>query len=81
MEKRLLNRKICLITGTSQGIGKRIAELFVEEGGTVYANARKEGCLEEWAKKVNSAGKGTVIPLYFDITIVEQVRKSILMFI
>jgi 3-oxoacyl-[acyl-carrier protein] reductase len=78
MEKRLLNRKICLITGTSQGIGKRIAELFVEEGGTVYANARKEGCLEEWAKKVNSAGKGTVIPLYFDITIVEQVRKSIL---
>lgn len=75
---RALSGKTCLITGTSRGIGREIAECFWKEGAVVYANARKEGCLEKWAEELNSEGKGTIVPIYFDITKTEEIKKGIL---
>lgn len=77
-ETGLLSGKICVITGTSRGIGRQIAESFTKQGAIVYANARREGCLEEWAAERNAEGRGTVIPLYFDITNTEEVRRAVL---
>lgn len=77
-ETGLLSGRVCVITGTSRGIGKQTAECFTKEGAVVYANARQEGCLEEWAAEINTEGRGTVIPLYFDITNTEEVRKAVL---
>ena len=78
MERGLLDGKVCLITGTSRGIGQKIAECFAKEGALVYANARQVDCLEEWAKEINAEGRGHIIPIYFDITRTEEVRKAVL---
>ena len=74
----ILSDKVCLITGTSRGIGREIAKRFLEEGAIVYANARTEGCLDEWVSQINPAEKDRLIPVYFDVTSQKEIRKSIL---
>lgn len=38
----LLENKVCIITGTAQGIGRQIAEQFAADGAIVYACDRQE---------------------------------------
>jgi len=78
MKGRLLEGKVCLVTGTNRGIGKAIAERFAEEGGIVYANARKSDSLDEWAKELSDKNKTKVIPIYFDVTDANGCKEAIL---
>lgn len=39
---KLLENKVCIITGAAQGIGKQIAEQFAADGAIVYACDRQE---------------------------------------
>lgn len=64
----LLDNKVCLITGTSRGIGAETARRFAEEGAIVYVNARKEGCIDERSQEWERLYNTSVIPVYFDIT-------------
>lgn len=59
-----LNGKIAIVTGASSGIGKAISELFVKEGATVVAAARRKERLEELAK----AHEGKIFPIVCDVT-------------
>lgn len=76
--KKLLENKVCLVTGTSKGIGKAIAERFAEEGATVYANARLNGEIDEWAAELSSQNDTKVLPIYFDVTDYSAVKEAII---
>lgn len=39
---KLLENKVCIITGAAQGIGRQIAEQFAKDGAIVYACDRQE---------------------------------------
>lgn len=67
-DNRILEGKVCLVTGAHRGIGKAIVERYAEEGAIVYANARQEASLDEWSKACAEKNQTIVTPLYFDIT-------------
>ena len=59
-----MDKKICIVTGASRGMGRGIALVLAkEEGCRVYATARDKEALEALADEVSQAsGSGSVIP-------------------
>lgn len=74
----LLSGKICLITGTSRGIGAGLLEAFAREGATVYANARTPGCLDGTAAELGEKYGAAVLPVYFDVRDTDGIRKAVM---
>ncbi len=73
----LLKGKICLITGTSRGIGAAVLQRFAEEGAVVYANSRVAGEMDDICKELGQQYKTTVIPVYFDVRDEKTAKESI----
>jgi len=77
MEK-LLENKVCLVTGAAKGIGRQIAERYAKDGAIVYANDLVEGEMDEWAKTLSEVENTSVTPLYFDICDFDAVMNAVL---
>jgi 3-oxoacyl-[acyl-carrier protein] reductase len=75
---RLLEGKVALITGTSRGIGRSIAERYAEEGCIVYANAREAESMDDWAAEKSKFYRTNIIPVYFDVTDNVAAKEAIL---
>lgn len=64
--------KVVLITGGGRGIGRMIAEGFVQAGAIVYISSRKEKMCNKTAKELNSLGPGQCIAIPADLSTVKQ---------
>lgn len=76
--ERLLEKKICIVTGAAKGIGKKIAERLASDGAIVYANDLNAGDMDEWAMEISERYETVVIPLYFDICDFNAVRLAVM---
>ncbi len=65
--------KTALVTGGSRGIGKMIAEGFVDAGVTVYISSRKADVCDEVAAELSK--KGTCIAVPADLSTEDECRR------
>lgn len=74
--ERLLEKKVCIITGAAQGIGHAIAEQFAADGAIVYACDFQQGTMEQWAVDLSLQYQTKVVPVYFDVTDAPAVKAA-----
>ena len=77
MNKILLNKNI-IITGTARGMGKRMLELFAENGANIFALARIETDEHKnFCKELEDKFSVKIMPIYFDLTNQEQIKEAV----
>ena len=76
-KKNLLHGKRILITGGGTGLGKGMAQRFLELGATVYICGRRESVLQETAAEVAAATGGTIQALPCDVRNLDAVEAMI----
>lgn len=67
-----LEGRVAVVTGGSRGIGKMIAQGFVEQGAKVYITARKAAACDETAAELSKIGECISMP--YDISTVDACR-------
>ena len=67
--------KIAVVTGATSGIGEAVAVMLAKDGYDLVITGRREGRLQEVAKKLVSENDVKVLALSFDVRSLECVEK------
>ncbi|RLN20133.1 hypothetical protein BBJ28_00011497 [Nothophytophthora sp. Chile5] len=70
--------KVVVITGGGRGIGKMMADGFVQNGATVYIASRSLAACEATAKELNAKGPGKCIPALAEAIAQKESRIDVL---
>ncbi len=71
-----LDGKVCLVTGSASGIGKRIAEVYAANGGKVVIADLKLDAAQATATEISNAG-GDAFAVAMDVTDETQVDRGV----
>ena len=74
---RLLSGKAALITGAGRGIGRAIAEAYVEHGADVALTDVDEAEARRVAEELQEGANGACVPLHLDVADPESVRRAV----
>ncbi|HJR08360.1 MAG TPA: SDR family oxidoreductase [Pyrinomonadaceae bacterium] len=69
-----LNSKVAIVTGSTKGIGRAIAESLVREGAHVCVSARSEEEVKRAVDELGDAGEGRVTGAVCDVRDYDEVR-------
>ena len=73
-----MSGKVAVITGSTRGIGRAIAERMAEHGAKVVISSRKQDVCDQVAKEVNEKfGKGTAVAIAANISSKENLQNLV----
>lgn len=72
-----LNGLGAVITGSSRGIGRAIAEAFAAHGANVVISSRKQHACDQVAEAINMRGAGQATPIAASIGVKEDLQSLI----
>lgn len=69
-----LDGKTAIVTGSTKGIGRAVAEALVREGMNVCVSARNEDEVSDTVAELNSFGRGQAAGAVCDVRVYEEVQ-------
>ena len=73
-----MSGKVAVITGSSRGIGRAIAERMAEHGAKVVISSRKQDVCDQVTKEINEKfGKGTAVAIAANISSKENLQNLV----